>query len=100
MTRALVKMLKGALLVGAATLCLVTAPARAQIVVNLPDAFIATTPPVYYQGRASYWYGNRWYYRDGRGWGAYDREPAYLHGRREPARQFYGHGRGGGARRR
>ena len=93
-------MLKGVVLAGAVTLCLVTAPAQAQIVIYPPSAYIATTPPVYYQGRASYWYGNRWYYRDGRGWGAYDREPAYLRGRHAPARQFYGRDRGGGMRRR
>jgi hypothetical protein len=48
-----------------------------------PDAYIATTEPVYYDGFASYWYGGRWYYRDGGGrWNHYDREPAALAQRR------------------
>ena len=47
-----------------------------------PDAYIATTEPVYFDGHASYWYGNRWYYRDGGGWNHYDREPAGLYQRR------------------
>ncbi len=47
-----------------------------------PDGYVATTEPVYFEGRASYWYGNRWYYRDGGRWGHYDREPAGLYQRR------------------
>ena len=31
-----------------------------------PDAYIATTDPVYFEGHASYWYGGRWYYREWR----------------------------------
>jgi hypothetical protein len=66
-------------------------PAEAQVVVSLPfiappePAFVATTPPVYYEGHASYWYHDRWVYRDGRGWHGYDREPAYLHEHRARA---------------
>jgi hypothetical protein len=95
-------MLKGILCVGAVALCLTTTPAEAQIVLYPPAAYIATTAPVYYQGHASYWYGNRWYYRNGAGWGSYDREPSFLRGRHAPARHFYGsgRGRGGGMRRR
>ena len=71
------------------------------------DAFIATTDPWYFDGRASYWYGGRWYYRDGRAWGHYANEPAALRQRRlqgAPRRHLYeqpaGHtsARGGGAR--
>jgi hypothetical protein len=57
-----------------------------------PDSYIATTTPVYYEGHASYWYGGRWYYRDGNHWNHYDREPAALYQRRQqapPARRTY-----------
>jgi hypothetical protein len=47
-----------------------------------PPAFIASTSPVYYQGRPSYYYNNRWYYRSGGGWGYYRNEPTYLYQRR------------------
>jgi hypothetical protein len=50
-----------------------------------PDAYIATAEPVYFDGHASYWYGNRWYYRDGGRWNHYDREPAGLYQRRTSA---------------
>ncbi len=50
-----------------------------------PDAFIATAEPIYFDGHASYWYGNRWYYRDGGGWNHYDHEPAGLYQRRAAA---------------
>ena len=56
------------------------------------DAYIATTEPFYYEGHASYWYGGRWYYRDGNHWGHYDREPAALQQHRmqaPPARHQY-----------
>ena len=43
-----------------------------------PPAYIATTSPVYYEGRPAYYYGNRWYYRNGGGWGHYRSEPRYL----------------------
>jgi hypothetical protein len=66
-----------------------------------PDAYIATTEPVYYEGHASYWYGGRWYYRDGGRWGRYDREPRVLYDRRReapPGRRTYerSEGRPGG----
>ena len=57
-----------------------------------PDAYIATTEPVYFEGRAAYWYGGRWYYRDGGRWGHYDREPPALYQRRmqaPPVRRTY-----------
>jgi len=47
-----------------------------------PDAYIATTEPVYFNGYASYWYGGRWYYQNGGRWNHYDREPAGLYQRR------------------
>lgn len=57
-----------------------------------PDTYVATTEPVYYEGHATYWYGGSWYYRDGRGWNHYDREPPALYQRRvqaAPARRNY-----------
>ncbi|HEX4404083.1 MAG TPA: hypothetical protein VH560_04595 [Polyangia bacterium] len=56
------------------------------------DSYIATTEPVYYDGRATYWYGGAWYYRDGGGWRHYDHEPPALYQRRvqvAPARRNY-----------
>jgi hypothetical protein len=67
-----------------------------------PAEYIATAEPVYYEGHSSYWYNNRWYYRDGGGrWGYYHGEPGYLHDwRGRPGwggRYHYGNGgfRGG-----
>ena len=78
------------------------AKAHAQTVIVAPDACVATMAPVYYDGYASYWCGDTWYYRNGPDWGRYDREPGFLHEYRgthyrEP--QLYGRSRaGGGAR--
>jgi hypothetical protein len=47
-----------------------------------PDAFIATTEPIYFEGRPTYWYGGRWHYREGGHWRHYDREPRALFDRR------------------
>lgn len=45
-----------------------------------PSAYVSSAQPVYYDGRPAYWYGGRWYYRDGGGrWGYYRSEPRYLH---------------------
>lgn len=57
-----------------------------------PDAYIGTTEPIYFEGRANYWYGGRWYYRNGGGWNHYDREPSALYQRRiqaPPARRNF-----------
>ena len=62
-----------------------------------PDAYIATTDPVYFDGRASYWYGGRWYYRDGARWNYYHAEPAELARHRAfgpPVRRTYEHYQG------
>ena len=56
------------------------------------DAYIATTEPVYFDGRATYWYGGNWYYREGNRWSHYDREPPALQERRmqaAPVRRTY-----------
>ncbi len=75
-------MSKGLLLSGAILLGAVSTPAEAQPRVEIslfpPVTFRATTRPVYYEGRAAYWYGNRWYYRDGREWRYYREEPEHL----------------------
>jgi hypothetical protein len=60
-------------------------------------AYVATVAPVYYEGRPAYWYGNRWYFRDGGGrWGYYRSEPRYLYQYR--GRYGYGGRWGGGYR--
>jgi len=67
-----------------------------------PDAYIATTAPVYYDGYPTYWYNGGWYYRAGGRWNHFDREPPALYDRRvhaPPARRNYepafGRARGG-----
>lgn len=66
-----------------------------------PDAYVATTEPVYYEGRPVYWYRDRWYYREGRAWRHYEREPPALYQHRNagpPVRHRYEewHGRPAG----
>jgi hypothetical protein len=63
---------------------LFSADAKAQVVVYgaPPPAVVASYDPVYYNGYAHYYYGNRWYYRDhGGAWRYYDHHP-YLDGYR------------------
>ena len=104
MTRTLVTMFLAALCVGAGGSCLVAADDEVQFDDGYPPAvYIATAEPVYFEGHATYWYGNRWYYQDGGAWRSYRAEPARLResrARHEPARQFYGRAHGGGFRRR
>ena len=105
MTRALSTMLKGVLCGGLIAACLAPAPAQAQIEVRIhpPAWYVATTTPVYYEGRPAYWYRDRWYYRQGRQWRDYREEPSYLRGHRERQernRHYYGRNHGGGLRRR
>jgi hypothetical protein len=104
MTRNFVTTLKGVLSAAALIACLSSSPARAQfeVVVSPPSDYLATTEPVYFEGHAAYWYGNRWYYRDGSAWRYYHDEPQYLHdyrGRGGPRQHFYGRGREGFRRR-
>jgi hypothetical protein len=93
--RSFVTMLTGVVVAS----CLGSAPARAGVVVVEvfpPAAYIATAAPVYFEGRPAYWYGNRWYYRDGGAWRYYHDEPRFLHDYRyhhEFARHFYEHRR-------
>ena len=47
-----------------------------------PDTFVATTEPIYFEGRPTYWYGGRWHYREGGHWRHFDREPRVLFDRR------------------
>jgi hypothetical protein len=88
-----IHLLKGLVFVS----CLAAIPVRAGIKIELrfpTPEFIATTAPVYYQGHAAYWYGDRWYYRDGGNWRAYDDEPHELRDYREHHdRQRYYYGR-------
>ncbi len=104
MTRTLVQLSKGALLAGAIAGCLASSPAQAQVEIRFsspPAWYIATNRPVYYEGRPSYWYGNRWHYREGRAWRQYRDEPRYLRdyrGRHRGDRHYYGRDRHGGYR--
>lgn len=99
MNRTLKTMSKGVLLSGAIMLgALSSAPAQAQQVeISLfpPVWFRATTAPVYYEGHAAYWYGNRWYYRDGRDWRYYNDEPVHLRDYRSNRGHFRQHYEGG-----
>jgi hypothetical protein len=65
-----------------AAVSLIAPSASAQEVVVVddypPPEYIATVEPVYYENRATYWYGNHWYYRDYLGWHYYNSEPAFL----------------------
>ncbi len=47
-----------------------------------PPSFIATTAPVYYEGRPAFWYNERWYFRTPTGWAYYRAEPKYLYEQR------------------
>jgi hypothetical protein len=74
--------------------CLASTPARAEVVVEVfpPAAYIATAAPVYFEGHAAYWWGNRWYYREGPSWRYYHAEPPFLRdwrGHHEVARRYY-----------
>lgn len=71
-------------------------PIPVPIIAPPPPVFVATTQPVYYEGHASYWYGNRWHWRDGHGWHVYSSEPGYLRdhrGHAPPPRPHYEHRR-------
>jgi hypothetical protein len=62
-----------------------------------PFGFVATTPPIYYEGRPHYWYHNRWWYRDGDNWRYYREDPYYLRhywSSHQPYRHYYGRGYG------
>jgi hypothetical protein len=98
--------LKTVLLGMSLAVCLIATHAKAQeVVVYPPPEFLATTAPVYFEGRPAYWWGGRWYYRNGAAWGFYREEPGFLRdwrGHHEVVRQFYGRDhyvRGGGFRR-
>jgi hypothetical protein len=105
MNRTSVRMFRGALCASALASCVCAGPALADVEIQVfpPAWYVATSSPVYHEGHASYWYGNRWYYRDGGSWHSYGEEPQHLRearGRAEPARHYYGRGRTGGDRRR
>ena len=88
MKRLTLMTLGAALFVGA-----LAAPASAGIHISLPIEIVATDTPVYYEGHAAYWYGDRWYYRSGREWYEYREEPVYLRDYRlhhVHERRFYG----------
>lgn len=94
MNRIILTILTGVVL----ALCLGSTPASAGVSIRIggpPAVYIATSRPVYYENRATYWHGGRWHYRDGRGWHTYRREPRYLRNHRnQQRRHYYGRGRG------
>jgi hypothetical protein len=70
-------------LVGAFAICASPKTAEAQYYAPPPPGYVASYEPVYYNGYAHYYYGNRWYYRDhGGAWQYYNHEPAYFGGYR------------------
>jgi len=85
MKRSLLTMLGGVVVAS----CLASTPAEARVSIQIfPSAtYRSTARPIYYQNRATYWYGGRWHYRDGRGWRTYRTEPRYLRNRRNQQQQ-------------
>jgi len=107
MTRTLATILKKVACVGLLAACLSSVPARAQDFGYPPADWLATTTPVYFEGRPAYFWNGHWFYRNGGGWGWYHDEPGYLRdwrgAHREPERRFYegrGEFHGGGFHRR
>jgi hypothetical protein len=102
MTRTLTTALKSVFCAAAIAACLASPNAQAQVeIIFPPAAYIATAAPVYFEGRPAYWWGGRWYYREGRDWRYYHEEPVFLRERREherwePARHYYGRAHWGG----
>jgi hypothetical protein len=94
MNKTLVSVLKGLVVACGLALSLGATPALAQVEIRLgpPATFRATTRPYYYQGRATYWYGGRWHYREGRDWRVYREEPRELRSHRGYDRRHYERG--------
>jgi hypothetical protein len=83
MNRTLSKLLFAAVLPLAAVTSYVPEAHAQAIVVGYPPAtYVASYSPVYYNGYAHYYYGNRWWYRDHVGWHNWATEPGYLGGYR------------------
>jgi hypothetical protein len=95
-------MLKGVLCAGVLAASATVARAQIEVSVGFPTPeFIATTTPVVFEGHSAYWFGGRWYYRDGRSWRYYRDEPVFLRDRRmhaAPVRHLYGREHAGGFR--
>jgi hypothetical protein len=92
----LLSLLKGVACSGALAVLLGATPALAQVEIHIgpPAWFIATSRPVYHQGRAAYWYGNHWVYRERGEWHQYRDEPPELREHRRGPRQHYERGEG------
>jgi hypothetical protein len=101
MLRPILKTVSCVVFAGALSSCLAGIGVRPGVEVTIfpPAWFIATSSPEYYDGHATYWYEDRWYYRDGNSWRHYDSEPAPLResrGNHEGQRKLYGAKHGGG----
>jgi hypothetical protein len=97
MNRTIVRVSKAVSVMGVlVAVGLVSGSSSAQVVVYPPAEYVATAEPVYYEGHAAYWYGDRWYYRDAHGWQYYHGEPGYLRDWRARGpvyRRYYEHAR-------
>jgi hypothetical protein len=102
MNKKIKTMLQGVLCAGALAASAAVARAQIEVSVGFPTPeFIATTSPIVFEGHSAYWFGGRWYYRDGGAWRYYRDEPVFLRDRRmqrAPDRHFYGRAHGGGFR--
>jgi hypothetical protein len=77
-----------ALALAALTGCYAEAgPPYAETTITAAPVDIDTYPSVVYEGRPVYFYGDRWWYRDGGRWTYYHREPTELHRQREHVRR-------------
>lgn len=55
-----------------------TASAQEYYVSVVPPSYIASTEPVYWNGRPHYYYNGYWMYREGARWRYYRTEPRYF----------------------
>jgi len=67
--------------------CTVHADAEPVAYVDEDPVNVYAAPHYVYGGRTVYYVGDRWYYRDGRHWAYYRREPAELYRRRSYVRE-------------
>ena len=73
--------LAGAIALGAGCVARVEEPVAYAEADYVPPT-VTTYPSTVYEGRTVYYYGDRWYYRDGSRWAYYRREPPVLYRQR------------------